>query len=147
MSDGVKFIIVNDEIIYQGDYVVATVSESFEDDEGNEIDHTTDVIGRIHMSDKESDNGLTAHVCQHMFDGESIGNKYGYPFSWHLRINPTTGEITTGDTSALRKAKYEEVIEHIKESNHYLREGELPAVSEDDDPMPVDWKYEDRLPF
>lgn len=150
MSEHVRFITIDDQIIYQGDYVSAIITTGCTNDESETFDDTSYVIGRIHISEKvDDDSTVIVHICQNQYDGASIENKYGYLFSWHALVNTITGEVITDDTYSLKKATYEQVVEHIKKNNQYLRNGEVPELilQEDDDPMPSDWKYDDKLPF
>jgi hypothetical protein len=140
-SINVPFITINNQIIYQGDYVVAILSQNYSDEEGDPFDDQEEVMGRIYITDKIDDKNRRAiYICQHQYDGEHIGNKYGYPFSWHVLIDYTSGELISGDTHSLRGATNEEIIKHLQENI-------TVPVTQDDDPMPADWKYEDTLPF
>lgn len=123
-----KSIKINNQLFYEAALVKAVlgVDEDYADDE------LTEVEGKIHIPDNtpDLDGIIKIYICQNSKQGEYTPNNihkdlYGYYFSWVVKIDVNTNEITSNDTQSIKLIK------------NYFDSDIL--VNYDDDVMPEDW--------
>lgn len=111
-----NYITIDGVKIYHGDKISAVIIHLDEDYELQDA--------RLCINDLK--DGY-AYICQNECDGDSSAlDKFGYKYSWSFRVEE--GKIITTDTVIVR-----------------LEEKPLEE-EDDDDPMPVDWVCEEKIP-
>lgn len=133
-------VIVNDCILYHGDFVLFKPNREFSKDDE---DGCPPCKGRICLDKQEPDeNGkvLKFYVCQNEHDGDSSADeKFGYEYSWVVKVN-NDGIIESSDTEYVKpRVVQKEQCNPCDASEIFNKEIETFYIF-DDDQMPEDWE-------
>lgn len=120
LKDG--YFTLNNQIFRHGDSVIAQIPST------EDSDITLTVEGKICIN-PEYISETYLYICQNKCNGDDAAyDKFGYNYSWSFKVEQ--GSIISVDTYSI------------------IHKEEDPKQSEvwDDDPMPMDWVCEEKIP-